>query len=878
MRTKILTLFLALITGAGTLFANGVQIGNLYYILDADNMTAQVTYKSVDSYYNYNKNWYIKSANIPESVTYEGTSYNVISIGEYAFASCDSLTQIEIPNSVTEIKEYAFRGCDFCSIELPQNITTIANSTFSACVYLTTITIPNNVTSIGKYAFYACESLEHIEIPDHVRNIGDGAFKHCRKLVSMIIPNSVLAIGAEAFWDCDSLNVVTLGEGVISIGAQAFQGCKKLSQIEIPNSVQTISTGAFRSCNNLAKVRIGENISYIGDYSFEGCTKCSSITVLSETPSNIGTREVFPNTNIYVPCNSMKVYKETWRVYAYNIKYAPPVYSVTGKTNINGAGIIKIPLTECEDTITAIPNYGYHFIQWSDGVTNNPRVIELSQDTSFTAEFAPNEYVIITESSNPEYGVSIGDTSVQYLEQVNISATANYGYHFEKWQDGNTENPRLITVTKDAKYTAIFEKNTYSISKYTDYAKGYIDGPSNAKYLDIVTLYANPRFGYHFTQWSDSINDNPRTFVITQDTTFTAEFELTTSGQCGDNLYWTYNNNVLTISGSGDMYNYDNYYNPVPWKLFVNEVENVVFASEMTSIGNYACANMANLEHINIPASVQTIGNYAFANINNRAISNIVLPSDIVTIGDYAFAGNTYIEQIDFGKSMEYIGAYAFQNCSRVTTMTCLAEVTPNVGTDALASISNYAELYVLSSAIRKYQVDANWNRFLLKEIGAEETAMKQNDVIIVPADNSATITWPISASADTYTIEITKDGEIFCILTFNADGQLAGIAFTPNRNGIHHTPAATKTANGLQFTITGLNSATQYGYHVTAKNGSNVVASYTGVFTTSGQDVETGIVEQHDLQIQCTKIMKDGQIYIMRGEKIYNLQGSLIK
>lgn len=543
------------------------------------------------------------------------------------------------------------------------------------------------------------------------------------------------------------------------------------------------------------------------------------------------------------------------------------------------SGSVQINRTNMAAQLKAVPNYGYHFVQWSDGNIENPHFVELTQDTSFTAEFAPNEYVITIESSNPEYGVSIGDTSVNYLEQVKISAAANYGYHFAKWQDGNTENPRLITVTKDAKYTAIFEKNTYNISKYTDYAKGYIDGPSNAKYLDQVTLYVIPNFGYQFIQWSDSINDNPRTFTITQDTAFTAEFSVITSGQCGDNLYWSYNEGVLKISGTGNMYNYDNNYNPVPWQLFAQDIKDVKFSNDMTSIGNYACAGITNLEHINIPTSVQTIGNYAFANINNRNIKDLVLPSQITSIGDFAFANNTYIEQIDFGKSVEYIGSNAFQNCSRVTTMTCLAEVTPDVGTDALASISNYAELYVLNSAIRKYQVDANWNRFLLKEIGAEETTMPQNTIIIVPTDNTATITWPITENADSYTIEITKDGDVFCTLTFNANGQLAGIAFAPNRNGrSHHTSAATMTVNGLQFTVTGLNGATQYGYNVTAKNASNIVASYSGIFTTTGQDVETKIDDVVGNASSYNKIIKNDQIYIRRGEKVYTVTGQEVK
>ncbi len=195
-----------------------------------------------------------------------------------------------------------------------------------------------------------------------------------------------------------------------------------------------------------------------------------------------------------------------------------------------------------EVEISAIPNYGYHFTQWSDGNTDNPRTIVLTQDTTFTAEFAKNSYTISTTSANPEWGTTAGDTAALYLDEVEISAVSNYGYHFTKWSDGNTDNRRTIVLTQDTTFTAEFAKNTYTISTTSAnpewgttagdtaalYLKnaghGSISGNSSAEYLDQVTLSVSSDYGYHFTKWSDGNTDNPRTFVLTQDTTFTAEF------------------------------------------------------------------------------------------------------------------------------------------------------------------------------------------------------------------------------------------------------------------------------------------------------------------------------------------------------------------
>ena len=110
-------------------------------------------------------------------------------------------------------------------------------------------------------------------------------------------------------------------------------------------------------------------------------------------------------------------------------------------------------------TIEAIPYTGYHFSQWSDGVTDNPRTVRITNDTTFTAEFEKNIYTIRTISSNLEWGITVGDTSVAYLEKIQISATPNNGYHFIRWSDGVFDNPRTITVTQDETYKAIFAKD-----------------------------------------------------------------------------------------------------------------------------------------------------------------------------------------------------------------------------------------------------------------------------------------------------------------------------------------------------------------------------------------------------------------------------------
>ena len=115
----------------------------------------------------------------------------VISIGQYAFQDCDSLTSVAIPDSVTTIEYNAFEDCENLeSVTLGKNVRTIGSEAFEYCYKLASIEIPDGVTSIGSDAFYACRSLTNVTIPDSVTKIGRYAFYDCEALTSVIFENT----------------------------------------------------------------------------------------------------------------------------------------------------------------------------------------------------------------------------------------------------------------------------------------------------------------------------------------------------------------------------------------------------------------------------------------------------------------------------------------------------------------------------------------------------------------------------------------------------------------------------------------------------------------------------------------------------------------
>ena len=392
----------------------------------------------------------------------------------------------------------------------------------------------------------------------------------------------------------------------------------------------------------------------------------------------------------------------------------------------------------------------------------------------------------------------------------------------------STANPYTLTVTEDKTYIANFAKNVYSITANAEH--GSISGSSSAEYLDYVTLTVTPDYGYHFTQWSDGLKDNPRIFQITKDTTFTAEFAYDRVGTCGKDLAltWSYDptNKVLTIGNAGEFTENMRFGVEAP-----NEMEELVIGNNVTAIGENAFANISTLKKVTIGEAVKTIYNNAF------------------------------------------------YNCVNLETIFNYRPTPTNAYSTAFDGVDKFAcSLYVLPSSIDMYKNASVWRDFYYTyAIGAEEATLLTNDVKVEPQDNAATVTWPTSENAATYTIEITKDGEVFCTLIFNGNGQLTGIAFAPSRDGQAHAPAAIMTANGLQFTVTGLNSATHYALTLQAKDDQNaVLASYSSEFTTTG--TATAVDNVPSDQVQSTKILRDGTILILRGEKTYSITGSEIR
>ena len=141
----------------------------------------------------------------------------------------------------------------------------------------------------------------------------------------------------------------------------------------------------------------------------------------------------------------------------------PQTYTITAISANDAMGTVTGGGTYNAGTtvqLIANPAANHHFVSWNDGNTSNPRYITVTGNATFIASFAVDQYQIDVFSSNDAMGTATGSGTYNYGSVVQIRANPYTGYEFIYWNDGNTENPRDITVLGNMTYVASFQPQT----------------------------------------------------------------------------------------------------------------------------------------------------------------------------------------------------------------------------------------------------------------------------------------------------------------------------------------------------------------------------------------------------------------------------------
>ena len=538
------------------------SLGNRLYYKILDSSRVMVVHPlEFDSVGNSFWTGYVKPSGrlvIPDSVIYNNVVYHVTKVGEEAFMHCLSITSVLISNSVDSIERKAF-AFDFMIDEISWGV---------------------SLLYMGDSALFGCGRVEVTIVipPDYVGPtpsvtawIGGGAFGGC-SFGSFTYGGSSISSGT--FSGNSGLYSFYYSGVLITIDDYAFDGCEGLSiftqiagipEVRIPRTVQSIGNAAFGNCIAISRVRyeadscirmgsdtlpvfmndinvssliIGEHVRWIPSYSFLGCTGLDTIKSYSMVAPALGLdvfRDIPAYIPVYIPCGSLESYASRWPHFTNFIEMFDGTLTVqTSDTTKGTAVVITQPSCRASGVVMATPKYGYHFVNWSDGDTTNPRSISVpdSVRVALTAYFELNQYSLTVVCDSTLGSVS-GNGQYQHGELASVTVTPNYGYVFNHWAGipqhesivDSTSEEVTFEMLEDVELTALFDTLHFTLTLTSNNPEwGSVRGGGEYPYSSEVEIVAVPNTNYHFVEWSDGSTENPRTIAIVEDIELTAEF------------------------------------------------------------------------------------------------------------------------------------------------------------------------------------------------------------------------------------------------------------------------------------------------------------------------------------------------------------------
>ncbi len=691
-------------------------------------------------------------------------------IGSRAFYDSKA-TSVSIPNTVTVLGDGAFHWSGLTSVTIPGSITSWQNA-FNLCLNLSYVTIENGVTAIDSACFGGCSNLSYVSLPDSLTSIGNGAFVGCTSLASIDLPFNLISIDDGAFQNT-GLTTVSLPNSVNTVGVCAFSD-STLTSITLSPAMSVIQEGMFNNCSSLESVSIPASVTAIEQYAFNGCPSLDrvyyggtqqqwdAITIGEGNHALDDARVVCSDTPAYLPyCGNNAMWSITNGVlsisgrgamYDYGTTpYLVPDWAYQGFTGVVvGENITSIGAQAFQGitTITSLVTFpglesiGDNAFCGCTGLTstvfaNNLRSIgDLAFSncdglTSFdipSSVWSLGDYAFQQCDNLTTLTIGSGVTELGYgtLQECPALTTINYNavnamdlasnnYLFAGVPNANT--PVTVNIGSDVWY---IPANLFRLG-----APGY--GPAittvnipvglsaiGAGAFKNCTTIADVYYSGTKQQWN-ALNIGADNDPLTNAAIHCSDGTILPADACGEHARWSIENGVLTITGQGDMYDF---YNPYvdgaltpPWKdeyytevvigygvtsigndAFVNNADltTVTIPDTVTSIGDEAFTLCESLLSVNIPNSVETIGERAFLQCTN--LSTLTLGSGLTEIKIGAFGACSSLSSVVIPDSVEIIGVSAFDGCCGLTSLTIGSGVT-SIGATAFACCEALTEI-----------------------------------------------------------------------------------------------------------------------------------------------------------------------------------------
>ena len=689
----------AVLSISANTLAYDFEVDGIYYnILSAQDKTVEVTYKE------YSNATYSGDVVIPEQVQYNEKLYSVTTIGEWAFFGCSSLASVTIPESVTSIDDGAFLGCSsltsvnisdlsaWCRIDfktLDSNPLCYGHNLYLNGALVTDLVIPEDVSEIKPYAFSGGSCITSVTIPEGVTSIGNSAFRSCSSLASVTIPESVTSIGDSAFSGCSSLASVTIPEGVTYIGNASFSGCSSLASVTIPEGVTSIGSSAFRSCSSLASVTIPESVTFIGGYAFEGCSSLASVTI-PESVTSIG-------CSAFSGCSSLAsvtIPESVTFISDYAFAYCSSLASVTIPEGVPSIGdsafydCSSLASVTIPESVTSIGSDAFKYCSL--------RELRISNLSSYLKINFENEY---SHPNYNSYNVDIILDGEKLTDLVIPEGISDIGdFWFRGWNLNSVTIPEGVKTIGDYAFycygikemlvlpSSIESIGSYALRSTFPICRIEAQTPPSIvsdSFLGLsVLIVPNGCSGAYKTACGDTglkiVEDKTVEVTVPQESNVFDELialratpslitDLTVHGSLkADELSWI-NSNMTSLLN-----------------LDISD-------TDCTTIPDGAFQSNGTLMGIKLPQSLQSIGNDAF-NGCRALCGSITLPETVETVGDYAFQNCRLLEEILFSGSLARIGDYAFNGCSGLQSA-YIPDSVEKIGSYAFSGCNSLVEL-----------------------------------------------------------------------------------------------------------------------------------------------------------------------------------------
>ncbi len=577
-------------------------------------------------------------------------------IKQYAFYNNTSLTAITLPTTITWIGKKAFAKCSnssFTKIAIPENVTICGEDVFTGCKALTSVTW--NATNCTKY------------LPNNTFTTSYNPFSNSTlsgQITSFTFGDNVEAIPPAICSKMSNLTSIVIPASVTSIGTETFKGCTGLT------SIVSLSTTPPEVANVNAFTNVTKSIPVVvtsadAVTAYEGATGWSDFTNITTVLSGAcGTSATFEldfatGTLTISGTGAMTDYatsdsnRSPW--YKYN-SYITDIVVNSGITTIGNAAFANCDVETC--TIPAsVTNfvtqcffgakvnklyYGGTLSQWCNITrgTNNPHpvtqkfYISSSEKTSLTL---PSNSSLAAKAFMNMKGIT-AVTIPAAVTTIGADAFSGCSNIANVYYQGTLAQWCAISFSNDAEANPAFNGASLHIDD-----SDINDGAVYVK--DEITSIGNYVFCGVTNYTSIDINAATTVGAYTfKNCTAQILYRGSASGTSG-NVSWTWDDGVLTLTGTGTMTNYTSAAN-VPWTPYMGSTHEIIVEDGITSIGNYAFNSpAASPVTITLPSSgLKTIGNSSFSGLTT--LRELTIPNGVTTIGTNAFSSCTNLEKI----------------------------------------------------------------------------------------------------------------------------------------------------------------------------------------------------------------------------------------